>query len=175
LVEQLPFKQRVEGSSPSRLTWTIDRSGSPGIPNWLGVRGAAVFFGRKTKRRNDMNRPLAFIVEDNPDLSEISAEALVEAGFAVEVIARGDKALARLAMTVPEIVILDMHLPGADGDRILHCICTDPRLARTRIVIASADTFMARTLDGEADLTLLKPVDFPIARPGPAFASGAPA
>ena len=107
-----------------------------------------------------MNRPLAFIVEDNPDLSEISAEALREAGFAVETIARGDKALARLAETVPVIVILDMHLPGADGERILHYIRSEPRLAQTRIVITSADAFMARVLDGQADLTLLKPVDF---------------
>jgi len=107
-----------------------------------------------------MDRPLAFIVEDAKNLSEIFAEALAEAGFAAEIIARGDKALARLAETAPEIVILDMHLPGADGEKILHYIRTDPRLVRTRIVIASADAFMARTLDGEADLTLLKPVDY---------------
>ena len=107
-----------------------------------------------------MSHPLAFIVEDNLDLSEISAEALLEAGFAVETINRGDKALARLAEAVPEIVILDMHLPGADGERILHYIRTDPRLAKTRIVITSADAFITRVLDGQADLALLKPVDF---------------
>jgi two-component system phosphate regulon response regulator PhoB len=107
-----------------------------------------------------MNRPLAFIIEDNPNLSEISAEALVEAGFTAEIIRRGDKALTRLAETAPEIVILDMHLPGVSGEKILRYIRSDPRLARTRIIIASADDAMAQELEAEADLTLLKPVDF---------------
>jgi len=107
-----------------------------------------------------MNRHLALIVEDEPDLAEIFAEALAEAGFTTEVIARGDKALARLAETVPGIVLLDMHLPGVSGDKILRYIRTDPRLAGTRIVIASADDALAQTLEADADLTLLKPVGF---------------
>ena len=107
-----------------------------------------------------MNRHLAFIIEDEPDLSEIFAEALTEAGFITEVISRGDKALARLAETVPDIVILDMHLPGVSGDKILRHIRTDPRLAGTRIVVASADDALAQALEADADLTLLKPVGF---------------
>jgi len=107
-----------------------------------------------------MNRPLAFIIEDDPNLSEIFAEALTEAGFTAEMISRGDKALARLAGTVPKIVLLDMHLPGVNGDEISRRIRTDPRLARTRIVIASADDALAQTLEADADLTLLKPVGF---------------
>jgi DNA-binding response OmpR family regulator len=107
-----------------------------------------------------MKRHLAFIVEDEPDLADIFAEALAEAGFTTEIIARGDKALARLAETVPDIVILDMHLPGVSGDKILRHIRTDPRLAGTRIVVASADDALAQTLEADADLTLLKPVGF---------------
>jgi len=107
-----------------------------------------------------VSRHLAFIVEDHPDLSEIFAEALAEAGYTAEVIARGDQALARLAEAAPEIVVLDLHLPGVGGDKILHYIRTDPRLARTRVVIASADDALAQTLEADADLTLLKPVGF---------------
>jgi len=107
-----------------------------------------------------MKRHLAFIVEDEPDLADIFAEALAEAGFATEIIARGDTALARLAETVPDIVILDMHLPGVSGDKILRHIRTDPRLAGTRIVVASADDALAQTLEADADLILLKPVGF---------------
>jgi len=107
-----------------------------------------------------MNQHLAFIIEDEPDLAGIFSEALVEAGFATEIISRGDKALARLAETAPEIVILDMHLPGVSGDKILRHIRTDPRLAGTRIVVASADDALAQTLEADADLTLLKPVGF---------------
>ena len=107
-----------------------------------------------------MERPLAFVIEDDRNLSEISAEALAEAGFRTKIIARGDKALARLTETVPDLVILDMHLPGVGGDKILGYIRSDPRLAKTRVVIASADTSLTQTLDAEADLTLLKPIDY---------------
>jgi DNA-binding response OmpR family regulator len=107
-----------------------------------------------------MTQPLAFIVEDEPDLAGIFSEALMAAGFATEIIARGDRALARLAETVPDVVVLDMHLPGVSGDRILRHIRADERLAKTRIVIASADDAMAEALDGQADLTLLKPISY---------------
>jgi len=107
-----------------------------------------------------MSRHLAFVVEDNRDLSEVFAEALAEAVFTVEIISHGDAALARLAETAPEIVTLDMHLPGVGGDTILHYIRTHPRLAKTRVVIASADEIMSQALEAEADLTLLKPVDY---------------
>jgi len=138
----------------------IAKDGSSDIPNRLACLDIAFLSCRKAAWRNKMNRPLAFIVEDDPNLSEIFAEALTEAGFRVEVIARGDKALDRLAETVPEVVTLDMHLPRVSGDKILHYIRSDPRLAKTRVVIASADNSMTQTLEAEADLTLLKPVDF---------------
>ena len=38
-----------------------------------------------------MNRPLAFIIEDDPNLSEIFAEALTEAGFTAEIVSHCDK------------------------------------------------------------------------------------
>ena len=107
-----------------------------------------------------MTNLLGFVVEDDPDLSVIFSEALQAAGFEVEVISSGDQALVRLAEVVPDVVILDLHLPKRTGVDIMHEIRRDPRLKNTRVIIATAHPRMAETLRDEADLILLKPVSF---------------
>ncbi|MBN1260324.1 MAG: response regulator transcription factor [Anaerolineae bacterium] len=107
-----------------------------------------------------MTKPLAFIIEDESDLSYIFSEALKEAGFATEIIASGDRALERLEAVTPDVVILDLHLPKVDGRQILQRIRANSRLDKTRIVIASADPSMADMVDKDADLVLIKPISF---------------
>jgi CheY-like chemotaxis protein len=101
---------------------------------------------------------LALVVEDDPDLSTIFASALESAGFEVEVISDGGKALARLVEVVPHLVILDLHLPHLSGANTLRQIHADRRLIETRVVICTADAQMANELGKQADLVLLKPV-----------------
>ena len=107
-----------------------------------------------------MKPPLALIVEDDPDLAMIFANALQDAAFETETIRDGQTALARLANTTPAIVVLDLHLPYISGPDILQQIRADARLAETRVILATADPVMADTLQEEADLVLLKPVSF---------------
>jgi DNA-binding response OmpR family regulator len=103
---------------------------------------------------------LALIIEDEDDLSAIFSEALQVAGFTTEAIKRGDTAMARLTEVVPEVVVLDLHLPGVDGKDLMKHIREDARLAHTQIVVASADAALAQALEVNADLTLLKPISF---------------
>jgi DNA-binding response OmpR family regulator len=107
-----------------------------------------------------MSEALALIVEDDEDLSVIFSEALQAAGFKTEVARAGDIALARLAVTTPGVVVLDLHLPRVAGMDILHQIRADPRLAGTRVIVATAHPRMAESLRDEADLVLLKPISF---------------
>jgi DNA-binding response OmpR family regulator len=107
-----------------------------------------------------MSEALALIVEDDEDLSVIFSEALQAAGFKTEVARAGDIALARLAVTTPGVVVLDLHLPRVAGVDILHQIRADPRLAGTRVIVATAHPRMAESLRDEADLVLLKPISF---------------
>jgi len=107
-----------------------------------------------------MSKRLALIVEDNADLSLIFSEALQAAGFETEVALAGDTALARLAVTTPRVVVLDLHLPRVSGMDILHQIRADPRLTGTRVIVATAHPRMADSLRDEADLVLLKPISF---------------
>jgi len=55
------------------------------------------------------------IVEDENDLAAIMADYVGAAGYAVHVLADGHAALARVRRTVPELIVLDIMLPGLDG------------------------------------------------------------
>ena len=105
-----------------------------------------------------MNNPLALIIEDEQDVATLSSHVLKSLGFETEIIGLGDKALARLAVTAPDVVLLDLHLPhGVSGIDILHHIRADERLKATRVIIVTGQPHMAETLRDEADLVLLKP------------------
>lgn len=107
-----------------------------------------------------MDNLFALIVEDDQDLAIIFATALQEAGFETQIIRSGDTALMWLSSIVPEIVVLDLHLPRVSGTDILHQIRADERLTDTKVIIATADSRMAESLQDKADLILLKPIGF---------------
>ena len=107
-----------------------------------------------------MSNHLALVIEDEADLAKIFSLALESAGFSPEIICTGDGARELLAEVVPEVAILDLRLPRVDGDELLRQIRADARLAGTRVIVATADPLMAQTLQGAADLVLIKPISF---------------
>jgi DNA-binding response OmpR family regulator len=107
-----------------------------------------------------MKEMSALIIEDDHDISFLFSQALKAAGFKCEVALSGDEALERLAVTRPDVVVLDLHLPRVAGTDILHQIRADERLEGTRVLVVTAHPSMARTIDNEADLVMLKPVGF---------------
>jgi DNA-binding response OmpR family regulator len=111
-----------------------------------------------------MGDAIALVIEDHRDISSLFCMVLEEAGFQTEVIQTGDEAVARLVEVVPDVVILDLHLPGVQGDEILHRIRADARMKETRVIVITAYTVLARTLQDEADLVLIKPVSLDLLR-----------
>lgn len=103
---------------------------------------------------------LAIIVEDDFDASVIFEKALAINGYKTESIAKGDLAMARLKKIVPNLVLLDLHLPVVNGKEILEYIRKDDRFEETKVVLITADPRMAEILSGDADLVLLKPTTF---------------
>jgi DNA-binding response OmpR family regulator len=103
---------------------------------------------------------IAFVIEDDQDLSSIFTEALKAAGYQVETIRDGAAAQQRLKEAIPEIVILDMHLPNIDGAHLLTQIRADERLAKARVIIATADALLGEYYEKKADLVLVKPISF---------------
>lgn len=57
----------------------------------------------------------AVVVEDDLDIAELIAATLTQAGFSVEKVTTGSDALDRIAAVQPDLVTLDLSLPGMDG------------------------------------------------------------
>jgi len=104
-----------------------------------------------------MTKPFVLIVEDDPKLNDIISITLQD-DFEFEACKDGNSALERLKIIIPNIVVLDLNLPGTSGVDILTYIRSDKRLERTRVILATADERQAETLTDEADIILLKPV-----------------
>lgn len=90
-----------------------------------------------------VSKPLALVIEDDPDAAEIFSQAVLDAGFEVEVIMTGDEALKRLDTARPALVVLDMHLPNVAGTEILEHARSSAQLALTRFIIITGDLALA--------------------------------
>jgi CheY-like chemotaxis protein len=108
----------------------------------------------------NVSRQLALVIEDDKDEAIFFAKVLQTIGLETEIIRAGDTALARLAVVVPDLVLLDLHLPRAEGIDILRQIRVDTQLAETHVIVVTGDPQAAESLWGEADLVLIKPIGF---------------
>jgi CheY-like chemotaxis protein len=107
-----------------------------------------------------MSKPFALIVEDHVDSAIIFSEALKEAGFETETVRTGDAAVVRLSTAKPDVIVLDLGLPRVSGIEILERIRSDPRLAETRVVVATAHPQLTDGVRCQADIVLIKPISF---------------
>ncbi len=66
-----------------------------------------------------MNAPEILIVEDEPSIAEVVALYLRRAGYQVQVVGDGNAAMKLLEQRLPDLLVLDVMLPGVDGFSIL--------------------------------------------------------
>ena len=104
--------------------------------------------------------PHAIIVEDEESLSTIFRKAINMAGYSVEVFSNGQDALNRLEDSIPNLLLLDLHLPQVMGDEIIDTIRENPDFDETRIILATADARFGTHIESKADLVLIKPIRF---------------
>ncbi|MFO7679800.1 MAG: response regulator [Chloroflexota bacterium] len=106
-----------------------------------------------------MLRPFALIVEDDRMLADIFSSALKNIEYETEIMRNGRSASLWLQTNVPDLLVLDLHLPYLSGEDILKQVNADARFDKTKIMIVTADAAMAKYLEGNITLTLIKPVD----------------
>jgi len=104
------------------------------------------------------SKPFAMIIEDDRDTVALFRHVLDLAGFVTEIVLRGDKALERLKITSPDMILLDLHLVGVPGEGILKKIRSDDRLKDASVIVVTGYPQMAVELELETDLILYKPV-----------------
>ena len=103
------------------------------------------------------------IVEDDATIRTILEMALLGAGFKdIASSARGDEGLAEARRLKPDLVLLDIMLPGLDGFTVARRIRETPELSGTRIIMLTARTQssdIVRGLECGADDYVTKPFD----------------
>ncbi len=85
-----------------------------------------------------MNRNKIVIIEDEPDIVEVLTYNLKREGFNVVSVERGDEGLNAVRNQSPNLVILDLMLPGIDGLSLCQQMKSDPLIKEIPIIIISA-------------------------------------
>ncbi|MCA9897536.1 MAG: response regulator [Ardenticatenaceae bacterium] len=107
-----------------------------------------------------MKTPLALVVEDAGNLAEIFALALAAAGYQTITLNNGQDARQFLDTQIPDLLLLDIHLPQDNGDRLLADIRQLPHFAQMMIIVVTADSRRGEELRDVADFVLHKPISF---------------
>ena len=105
-----------------------------------------------------MDKPFALIIEDDRDVAALFRHVLDLVGFQTEIVLHGQIALERLSHSLPDLVLLDLSLPGVSGAQILETIRKTERLNRTKVVVITGHAHLVGGLSVQPDLVLLKPV-----------------
>ncbi len=116
--------------------------------------------GGTPERVHSTNPSLALVVEDDDSSAELIRLRLEKEGFKVVRTTSAEKALEEVAIRLPDLIILDIILPGMDGWEFLAKIRGHERLSRTPVVIVSvmADENQSRGFSLGAAKVLQKPL-----------------
>jgi CheY-like chemotaxis protein len=86
-----------------------------------------------------MNResPKILVVEEDELLAEITAFRLELLGYGVDRAQTGEAALERITDAAPDLIILDLYLPGMDGLELMNRLKSDPKTAEIPVLVFS--------------------------------------
>lgn len=91
------------------------------------------------------------VIEDNPDLAFGLRNNLEIEGYEVTVAADGPSGLARALETSPDLVVLDLMLPGIDGYEVCRRLRESPATAATKVLVVTARAREAERVRGLAE------------------------
>jgi DNA-binding response OmpR family regulator len=103
------------------------------------------------------------VVDDDPAITSLLRRGLTYEGFAVETAADGTEALATARDHPPDLVILDIMLPGLDGIEVLRRLrAADQRLPILLLTARDAPADQVHGLEQGADDYVVKPFTFEV-------------
>jgi DNA-binding response OmpR family regulator len=99
------------------------------------------------------------LVEDDRALREVTAIHLEAAGYLVDAVGDGDAALAACATARPDVVVLDLNLPGIDGLEVCRTLRARfvPSPGVVMVTARGSEADMVIGLDAGADDYVVKP------------------
>lgn len=83
-------------------------------------------------------RPRVLVVDDDEDFLELAAQALVEQGLDVTIARTAGEGLVRAVNAPPDIILLDVMMPGQDGIDVLEALRAEPETRGIPVVACTA-------------------------------------
>jgi CheY-like chemotaxis protein len=110
--------------------------------------------------REDGLPPLILLVDDYPDNRDIYAQFLVHAGARVEEAEDGHQALEKAFALGPDVIVMDLALPGLDGWEATRRLKHDPRTQAIPIIALTGHALAGHSqgaTEAGCDVFLTKP------------------
>jgi CheY-like chemotaxis protein len=104
---------------------------------------------------------LALVIDDNKSTTEVMVQMLKLWDIVARPVLSPGAAMGILSKEIPNIVFLDINMPGVDGFEVLAFLRREPRLAKVPVIIATSDDqpqTAKRAIEGGATAVLIKPV-----------------
>lgn len=86
----------------------------------------------------EMNKKMILIVEDEEDIQHLVGFNLIKAGFQVEYADSGEQALDKINKQYPDLILLDIMLPGMDGIEVCQVLRSENLTADIPIIMLTA-------------------------------------
>jgi DNA-binding response OmpR family regulator len=108
-----------------------------------------------------MKKPLILVVDDEPHIVELIQHHLTREHYEVDIAKDGETAITKAKKRIPDLVVLDLMLPGVDGLEVCRRLRGEPRTERVPIIMLTAkaeETDAVIGLAQGADDYIRKPV-----------------
>lgn len=100
--------------------------------------------------------PLILVVDDDPTLGRFMKQVFLGQGFRVAVAVNGEEAIEMARDFLPNLITMDLMMPGMDGHTAIKCLRTNPFTRNIPILVLSA---LTDAMSAGGDIALTKPVD----------------
>ena len=101
------------------------------------------------------------VVDDEPQIRRIMRTTLIAAGYEVDDAKTGEEALGKVRDFRPDLVLLDINMPGMGGLAACRAIRADPNVAIVMLTVHNKETAKVEALDAGADDFVTKPFSTP--------------
>ena len=82
--------------------------------------------------------PKILVIEDTPNIQKLAKANLTASGYRVVVAGSGEEGLKLAELEHPNLILLDLRLPGMSGWDVLMSLKTDRKLQKIPVIIMSA-------------------------------------
>jgi CheY-like chemotaxis protein len=106
-----------------------------------------------------INRPVIMVVDDDPSIRLLIQDTLDDVLYKVILANDGATALTAMATIMPDLVTLDLDLPGINGAQVLELMQQNDQLRAVKVVVISSAAIIPPRVQELAQAIIPKPFD----------------